>query len=73
MNIPLAMVMQGETKTIADLRGAEEQKRHLQDIGFTKGAQVSVVGENPSGMIVMVKGVRVALNRGLAQKIMVQA
>ena len=36
-----------------------------------KGERVRVVGENAGGMILMVKGVKVALNRGLAHKIMV--
>ncbi|MGI6000866.1 MAG: FeoA family protein, partial [Candidatus Merdisoma sp.] len=43
----------------------------LQDLGFVKGEKVQVVGENPSGMILLVKGVRIALNRGLASQIMV--
>ena len=69
--MPLAMVMEGETRTITDFKGQEEMKRHLQDLGFIKGEKVRVVGENASGMILVVKGVKVALNRGLAHKIMV--
>ena len=41
------------------------------DLGFVKGERVQVIGENPSGMILLVKGVRIALNRGLASRIMV--
>lgn len=67
----LAMMEIGETRTIQEFRGKEEVKRHLQDLGFVKGEQVRVVGENPSGMILLVKGVRIALNRGLASRIMV--
>lgn len=69
--MPLSMVLQGETRTIMDFRGQEEMKRHLQDLGFTKGERVRVVGDNPSGMILLVKGVRIALNRALAQRIVV--
>ncbi|MDF2944016.1 MAG: Fe2+ transport system protein [Herbinix sp.] len=67
----LAMVELGETKIISDFTGKEDMKRHLQDLGFVKGEKVKVVGENPSGMILVVKGVKIALNRGLASKIMV--
>lgn len=67
----LAMVSLGETRTITELRVKEEMKRHLQDLGFTVGEKVRVVGENPSGLILIVKGVRIALNRGLATKISV--
>ena len=46
-------------------------KRHLQDLGFIQGETVRVVGDNPSGMILMVKGMKIALNRGLANGIIV--
>lgn len=69
--MPLAMMNLGEIRTIVDFKGQEDVKRHLQDIGFIKGEKVEVVGENKSGIILIVKGVRIALNRGLATKIMV--
>lgn len=69
--MPLAMMEQGETREITDFKGQEEMKRHLQDLGFIKGEKVRVVGENPGGMILMVKGAKIALNRALAQKIIV--
>ncbi|MDF2611577.1 MAG: Fe2+ transport system protein [Lachnospiraceae bacterium] len=67
----LAMVALGETKTISDFTGKEEMKRHLQDLGFIRGENVKVIGENQSGIILLLKGVRIALNRGLASKILV--
>lgn len=70
--MPLAMAIEGETRTITDFKGREDVRRHLQNLGFIKGEKVRVVGENGSGMILMVKGVKVALNRGLAHKIMVE-
>jgi ferrous iron transport protein A len=65
------MVALGETKTISDFTGKEEMKRHLQDLGFIRGENVKVIGENQSGIILLLKGVRIALNRGLASKILV--
>lgn len=70
--MPLAMVMEGETRVITEFKGQEDMKRHLQDLGFIKGEKVRVIGENASGMILVVKGVKVALNRGLAHKIIVE-
>lgn len=67
----LSMVDIGDTKIISDFRVKEDMKRHLQDLGFSKGAAVKVMGENASGMILLVKDVRIALSRGLASKIMV--
>lgn len=68
----LSMMGLGEIRTICAFRGKEEMKRHLQDLGFLKGEQVQVVGENPSGLILNVKGVKIALNRGLASMIIVE-
>jgi ferrous iron transport protein A len=65
------MVALGETKIISDFTGKEEMKRHLQDLGFIRGENVKVIGENQSGIILLLKGVRIALNRGLASKILV--
>ncbi len=68
----LAMLRLGETATISDFIGKEEIKKHLQSLGFIKGESVSVIGENPCGLILLIKGVRIALNRGLASKIIVE-
>lgn len=61
----------GDTKIIVDFLGKDEVKRHLQDMGFVKGESVKLLSENESGLILLVKGVRVAINKGLASKIMV--
>jgi Fe2+ transport system protein A len=69
--MPLIFAKIGETKVISSFQGKEDIKRHLQNLGFTVGEEVKVVTENDSGLILIVKGVRMALNRGLASKIMV--
>ena len=67
----LAMMEVGETRVIEAFHGKDEVKRHLQDLGFVQGERVQVLGQNSSGMILLVKGVRIALNRGLATQIIV--
>lgn len=69
--MPLAMVGLGETRTITGITGKEDTKRHLQNLGFIKGENVQIVAENSSGIILMIKGSKIALNRGLASKIQV--
>jgi len=68
----LAMVNSGETRTIKEVRTKEAVKKHLQNLGFISGEQVQVVGENINGIILLVKGAKVALNRGLASQIIVE-
>ena len=67
----LAMMEVGETRVIEAFHGKDEVKRHLQDLGFVQGERVQVLAQNSSGMILLVKGVRIALNRGLATQILV--
>jgi ferrous iron transport protein A len=67
----LAMVGIGESRVIVDFVGKDDVKRHLQDIGFVKGESIKLLSQNESGLILLVKGSRVAINRGLANKIMV--
>ncbi len=67
----LALMSIGERRRVVKLRGKDEVVRHLRNLGFTPGSEVQVLGENTAGMILLVKGVRIALDRGLAGKIMV--
>lgn len=67
----LALMSIGERRRIIKLRGKDEVIRHLQNLGFAPGSEIQVLGENAAGMILLVKGVRIALDRGLAGKIMV--
>ncbi len=69
--MPLAMASVGEKRIIKSFTGDEQMKRHLSDMGLMPGEQVEILGECPAGLILLVKGVRLALNRGLAQRIMV--
>ena len=67
----LAFMNIGEKRKVMKLHGKDEVVRHLQDLGFAPGSEVQVLGENAAGMILMVKGGRIALDRGLAGRIMV--
>ncbi len=67
--MPLALLNQGEKGTIASLRGRDDVVRHLENMGFAPGAEISVVGRNNAGMILSVKGCRIALDRSLASKV----
>ena len=69
--VALAFMNIGEIRTISMLKGRDDVIRHLQNLGFAPGTEVQVVGQNAAGMILQVKGVRIALDRGLATKIMV--
>ncbi|WP_312699891.1 FeoA family protein [Sedimentibacter sp.] len=68
----LTMVAVGDTREVLCYRGKDEMKKRLYDLGLVKGEMVKVVGENQDGLILLVKGVKIAINKGLASLIMVK-
>ena len=69
--MPLTMLGSGETASIKRVGGQNEVKKFLESLGFVTGEEVKVVSENGGSIIVQVKESRVAVSRGLANKIMV--
>ncbi|WP_334299934.1 FeoA family protein [Pseudobutyrivibrio sp.] len=69
--MPLVVAPAGEEQMIKRIGGSEVVKRHLQELGFVPGSYVTVVSEIGGNLIVNVKESRVAVDKQLAQKIMV--
>ena len=61
-----------EIKKIKELRGKDSVKSHLQSLGFLPGENIEVIAENPSGIILLIKSTRIAINRAMANKIVVE-
>lgn len=68
--MPLSMVRAGDTVTVTRVRGNEEMRRHLQEIGFVDGVDVHVVTSGGANIIVMIKGARFGLDAKVAQHVM---
>ena len=69
--MPLSMAKPGETVTIRKITGRDEVRQHLAELGFVVDAAVTVVSELAGNLILQVKDSRVALDRGLANRIMI--
>ncbi len=69
--IPLPFADAGEELLIRKIGGNQEVKHHLENLGFVPGGSVTVLQCLNGNLIVKVKESRVALDRTLAQKIMV--
>ena len=69
--MPLTMARAGETVTIRRISGRDEVRRHLAELGFVVDSDVTVVSEIAGNLIVQVKDSRVALDRTMANRIMV--
>jgi len=70
--LPLAMAKNGESVIIKEIRGGREMIGRLAAMGFRPGDILEVINNNGKGrMIVGHECSRLALGRGIAQKIMV--
>lgn len=69
--MPLTFAQAGEENIIKKIGGTPEVKRHLADLGFVVGGSVTVVNTLGGNMIVNVKDSRVAIDKQMANKIMV--
>jgi ferrous iron transport protein A len=72
MVIPLAMLQENREAVIVGVNGGRGLTRRLAEMGFTSGTRVRVLHSSPHGpILVMIRGSRIALGRGLAMKILV--
>ena len=69
--MPLTMAAAGETATIRRVGGNAEVRRHLENMGFVEGSNITVVSVVEGNVIVNVKESRVAISKEMANKIMV--
>ncbi len=69
--MPLTMARAGETNIIRKVTGRDDVRRHLAELGFVVGEPVTVVSEIGGNMILSVKDSRIALDRGMATRIMI--
>ena len=69
--MPLMYAEMGKPQIIKKIGGNPEVKKHLTELGFNVGGEVSVVSSVGRNLIVKVKESRVAVSEELAKKIMV--
>lgn len=69
--MPLTLTAVGEEAIIRKIGGSPAIKKHLEDMGFVAGGNVTVISAIGGNLIVNVKESRVAISREMAGKIMV--
>ena len=69
--MPLVFAQKDEPQIIKKIGGSPEVKKHLEELGFNVGGEVSVVSSVGTNLIVKVKESRVAISDELARRIMV--
>lgn len=69
--MPLTMAPVGVQSRILKITGRDETRKFLEKLGFVVGSTVTVVSELGGNMIVNVKDARVAIDKAMANRIMI--
>jgi Fur family ferric uptake transcriptional regulator len=70
--VPLSMAKEGENLVVRKISGGAIAKTRLTAMGLRMGERLEVIGNSGSGQVIIArKGSRLALGRGIAQKVMV--
>lgn len=69
--MPLSMAPMGHPVRIARINGKDETKRFLNSLGFITGNAVTIVSELGGNMIINVKDTRVAIDKAMANRIII--
>ena len=69
--MPLTMAKTGETVTIRKITGRDEVRQHLAELGFVVDSDVTVVNEVAGNLVLQVKDSRIALDRTMANRVMI--
>ena len=69
--MPLTMAKSGERVTIKKITGKDEIRQHLAELGVVVDSDITVVSEIAGNLIVQVKDSRIALDKSMANRIMI--
>lgn len=69
--IPIAMMSPGDTVTIKIITGSDKVRQHLSELGCVVDGKITVVSRIGGSVILQVKDSRVALDRTMANRILV--
>ena len=70
--MPLTMLSSGRDARIIACNTEGPTKKFLEALGIMPGVTISVISRIKGNLIVSVKGTRLALNKGIANKLLVQ-
>lgn len=70
-NISLALLKANEAGTIAEISGGCHARKRLYELGLNKGTHVKMIKNDIGPVILNLSGHKLALGKGLANKIIV--
>lgn len=69
--MPITLSKSGDVVVIKKITGSDKVRQHLAELGFVVGEKVTVVSENGGNLILQVKDGRIALDKSMAERILV--
>ncbi len=69
--MPLTLAPIGTPSVIRKITGKDDVRQHLAELGFVVDSDVTVVSEIAGNLILQVKDSRVALDKTMANRIMI--
>jgi ferrous iron transport protein A len=66
------MAPNGVQTRVKKINGRDETKRFLENLGFTEGAILTVISELGGNMIINIKDTRIAIDKTMANRIIVE-
>ena len=69
--MPLTMAKIGEKNSIKRITGKDDIRKHLENLGFVTGEDVTIVSALAGNVILQIKNSRIALDKGIAGRIMI--
>lgn len=69
--MPIVFAPQGENLRVIRVLADDKTKKHLENLGITVGSELTVLSVSGGSIIVMVRDSRLALDKGVATKILV--
>lgn len=69
--MPLILAAKGSVMNIRKISGNDETKRFLNSLGFVVGETVKIISEIGGNIIINIKDSRIALDKGMASRIIV--
>lgn len=69
--MPLTMAKSGETVIIKKITGRDQVRQHLAELGLVVNEAVTIVNEMGGNLILQVKDSRIAIDKGMATRIMI--
>ena len=70
--MPLAMINLGNSAVITGFNGKDAIRRHLESLGLVIGTVITVLSETQGNLIIRVKDARIAISKGVAQRLVVE-